>query len=314
MQIIYLDQNKWIELARAAKHPEEYPELFGLLSKLGNAVEAGRALVPLTATNIYETHKIAQPRRRNELAAIQSFLSRGCVFRGRHKRLEVEFGLAFLPVYGNPPPTLGPYWFLSDIFFEAFAEYGDERTPTVCSERFVTSVRREPAFWLYHYLTEVPEQTRVAAVAAFSKGSEQLRKRIEERRAQHASESISMRRRIQSALLAIAEIDLILKFAADAGLPWKSVTDIGRSNLLRLVNEVPTYHIEREVVLRLESQTRPIEENDFRDMQTFCAVLRYADDVVAENMFSNLARQARLDKKYDTRVCTNLLSLTATLH
>jgi hypothetical protein len=44
-------------------------------------------------------------------------------------------------------------------------------------------------------------------------------------------------------------------------------------------------------------------------MQTFCAVVRYADVVVAENNFSNLARQAGLDKKFKTQFTTNLLDL-----
>jgi hypothetical protein len=41
-------------------------------------------------------------------------------------------------------------------------------------------------------------------------------------------------------------------------------------------------------------------------MQTFCAVVAYADIIVAENMFSNLAIQSGLHKKYDTIIMTKL--------
>jgi hypothetical protein len=44
-------------------------------------------------------------------------------------------------------------------------------------------------------------------------------------------------------------------------------------------------------------------------MQTFCAVVAYADVVVAENTFSNLARQGGLDKKFGTQINTSLLEL-----
>jgi hypothetical protein len=76
-----------------------------------------------------------------------------------------------------------------------------------------------------------------------------------------------------------------------------------------IINECPTFFIEREIGLRIEAQNRPIEENDFRDMQTFCAIVAYADIIVAENMFSNLTVQAGLHKRYGTRVLTKLAEL-----
>jgi hypothetical protein len=48
-------------------------------------------------------------------------------------------------------------------------------------------------------------------------------------------------------------------------------------------------------------------------MQAFCAVVAYADIVVAENMFSNLAKQAGLDKKYSTHITTRLLGVPEAL-
>jgi hypothetical protein len=44
-------------------------------------------------------------------------------------------------------------------------------------------------------------------------------------------------------------------------------------------------------------------------MQSFCAVVAYADIVVAENQFSSLTKQGGLDKKYKTIVSTDLLAL-----
>jgi hypothetical protein len=52
-----------------------------------------------------------------------------------------------------------------------------------------------------------------------------------------------------------------------------------------------------------------INENDFRDMQAFCAVVPYADDVIAENQFVNLAMQAKLGARYGTRISTHLTTL-----
>ncbi|MGH6753313.1 MAG: hypothetical protein ACREDP_14205, partial [Bradyrhizobium sp.] len=158
-------------------------------------------------------------------------------------------------------------------------------------------------------LTELPEDIRTMAVSKFSEGSEKLRQAIEEKRLRDASEPLSMRRKLASARLMINELDLVLSFMRMAGLPDLDENAVFQKFARSIITECPTFFIEREIGLRVEAQDRPIEENDFRDMQTFCAVVAYADIIVAENMFSNLAVQAGLPKKYGTRVLTKLTDL-----
>lgn len=309
MQIVYLDQNKWIELARAEKHPERHPEVHALLETLHQGVSTGRIALPLTATNIYETQKIADPRQRHDLALVQSFLSRGLVFRGRHKRLEVEIAELMRAAYGGQTSQPPDWWFLSEIFFEAFFELSDPRQTFEISDRVVAAIRQRPQEALYDYLVSISESTRLASVRSFTEGSRQLRLRIEERRKAHAQEPLALRRRIYGAILMQDEIDLIFRLATRAGAPWQSVSDIGSALARRMIDDVPAFNIEREIALRLEAQSRHVVENDFRDMQSFCAVIPYADAIIAENMFVNLARQARLDRKYGCRLSTSVLSM-----
>lgn len=309
MKIVYLDQNKWIALARAAKRPGENPGIDKLLLLLSQKVQSGELVIPLTSTNIYETYKIGDPERRRGLAFIQAGLSRGRVFRGRYLRLEFEISDLVRRIYGLPAVTRSTDWFLSEVFFEATAEWSDPRLRSMVSEKVIDYIRRQPADCLFDYLTETQDHVRKAAVTAFSDGSEKLRQQIEERRQRHAGESISMRRRILSALLMINEIELILAIAQRSGAPWNNVSEIGSANARRIINEVPTYYVEREIALRIETQSRPIQENDFRDMQTFCTVLAYADHVIAENQFIDLARQAGLGTKYGTEISPDILSL-----
>jgi hypothetical protein len=124
-KIVYLDQNKWIDLARAVKDPDGYSEHYLVLEKLVEGAKAGRLIVPLTQTNIYETRKISDPKRRHDLVFTQATLSQGRVFRGRHKRLEVETIDVMRRAYGLGPLPRAPDWFLSKIFFEATVEWKD---------------------------------------------------------------------------------------------------------------------------------------------------------------------------------------------
>ncbi|HEV2160446.1 hypothetical protein [Bradyrhizobium sp.] len=308
MSIVYLDQNKWIELARAAKYPAQHPIASEILTRLFDGVAAGTITVPLTFANMYETQKINDSRQRHELAFLQASLSKGLVFRGRFKRLEIELSDFVRSAYGLPAEVRVTSWFLSDIFFEAVAEAGDSRILSV-PERVVSLIKRRPAALLYDYLMNTPEDVRRYAVVQFSEGAERLRQRIEARRARDGNESLAMRRRIYSAIMMVDDMDFILSCGLAAGAPWRSISDMGSSLARRMIVDVPAYYVEREITLRLESQNRPIDENDFRDMQAFGAVMPYADYVVAENQFSNLAMQARLGKKYNTAISTDIRSL-----
>jgi hypothetical protein len=309
MRIVYLDQNKWIELARAAKFPAERREMHDLVQEVADAVADDRLMLPLAATNIYETHKINDRQRRSELASFQARFSRGIVFRGRYKRLEVEISALLRRIYNLPDAPEEPNWFLSTVFFEAFLESNDERLIAPISDRLLNFLRACPDLCLYDYLMECPEDVRVAAVRRFSAGSEKLRLRVENRRAQHSNESESMRRKLYSAVLMLDEIELILAIARKAGVAWSSTADMDASTARQIITDVPTYYIEREIALRLEAQDRPIHENDFRDMQSFCAVLPYVDQVIGENQFVNLAQQAGLNKKYRAELATDIFAL-----
>jgi hypothetical protein len=309
VRVVYLDQNKWIDLARAAKYPAEHPDLHRLLKVVGREVRDGRLALPLAAANIYETQKINNEERRRDLASLQAVLSKGLVFRGRHKRLEIEISDVLRGGNGLPALVREEHWFLSEMFFEAFTEWNDPRLGSMISESVIAKVRSDPSRELYKYLLETPDDVRQPSVRMFSEGIERLRQEIEERRLRHKGERRDVRRRIQSALLMINEIDLILEIARRAGLPWRSVSDMGSENARKIVEDVATYYVEREIALRLEAQTRPITENDFRDMQTFCTVLPYADQVIAENQFSSLAKQAGLDRKYNTQLTTAVEAL-----
>ena len=73
--------------------------------------------------------------------------------------------------------------------------------------------------------------------------------------------------------------------------------------------EIPILNIERELAVRLEDQARGINENDLRDMAAFTTVVPFADLVVAEKQFVNLARQASLDNDHKTTLMTSIFDL-----
>lgn len=177
--------------------------------------EADRALLPLTATNDYETHKVNNPERRFDLAYCMTTLGGAYVFRG-HKRLEVEIIDAVRHAYHMPPLKRDDQWFLSQVFYEATAEWDDARLGPVVSEKMYDFAKASPQEFLFWFLMETPEAIRTEAVRRFSQGFDVVRQRVEERRVRDAGEKESLRRNLQNAMLMINEIDEIQAWVAKA--------------------------------------------------------------------------------------------------
>ena len=305
--VVYLDQNKWIEIASEVKSRAVAHLVDILLEKIAG----GRLVIPLTATNIFETSKINDTDRRRRLADIQSRLCRGIVFRGRHARLEVEVAQCLLS--GQSEVDNSDYWFLSSNFIEAFADVTDSRFENSSFLRTDILIRESAGSALCSYLLDQDDERRRESVRRFSLGSKELAARVENRRTHSAGASILERRRLYRATLLIDEMNKVLKIANSLGLHCDSVLDIGKDNLIRLMKECPIYDIETELALKIESQNRKICENDFRDMQTYCCAIRYSDILVGERQFVNIARQAHLHEKYNCRMLTEITELGAAI-
>lgn len=146
VQIIYLDRNKWIELARVQSgqaHSSVLRESYGRLSK---AVDRGDALCPLSAAHIIETSKRNEPVSRGRLALVQARLSRGFVYRSRRGRLDVELRQAIHRLFGEPAPDLTPNWVIAPGFLQAFDSMDELAAPEVEIERVRRLTRRfDPA-------------------------------------------------------------------------------------------------------------------------------------------------------------------------
>jgi hypothetical protein len=309
-RLLYLDQNAWIALARGAWDAAAWPTEHAALTRVIRALQAGRILTPLSFTNIYETAKINDPVRRTHLAGVQSSLSGGKVFRGRRRILQDTLLQRLAGRSGIAAPHLPEHWFLSDLWFEAAADYSAETYGFEISTSALDVIRRESGFALFSYLAESDEVIRLEGVRRYSASSAELIRTLEARRALVAGEPFAARRRIYADRLLEDERAFILTIGEQLGLPGSAAGALDPSLTKGLVAEIPALNVECELVVRLEDQTRDTNENDLRDMAAFTTALPFADIFVAEKAFVNLSRQARLDRAYSTTLLTNITALT----
>lgn len=308
--IVYLDQNAWIALARGARDKSAYPAEHEALVTLVSGVKQHGLIVPLSFANLYETMKVNIPDRRLNLARVQAVISGGRVFRGRRRILAETLREYLAARFGLARTGAADRWFLSDLWLEAAADYSPDLYDFQVSDRVLDYIRENPVETLLDYLAFTDDDVRPEAVRRYTAASADLVAAIERRRAIASGSGFSLRKRAYGARMIVDECDFILETGRGLGLPWGDVRDIGSQLVRKLVVDIPLFDVERELVVRLEDQKRPIHENDLRDLSAFTTALPFADVMIAEKPFVNLARQARLDVRYGTTMLTSVFEFT----
>jgi hypothetical protein len=304
--VLYLDQNAWIALARGTWDKSAHPVEHHALATLIACIKEHGLIVPLSFANMYETVKVNIPERRLNLARLQAVLSQGRVFRGR-RRILADTLREYLAAHFDLARTrAADRWFLSDLWLEAAADYSPELYDFEVTDRVLDYIRDNPVETLLDYLAFTDDDVRAEAVRRYTAASADLVAAIERRRAIASGSSFSLRKRAYGARMIVDECDFILETGRGLGLPWGDVRDIGPKLVRKLVVDIPLFDVERELVVRLEDQKRPIHENDLRDLSAFTTALPFADVMIAEKPFVNLARQARLDVRYGTTMLTSV--------
>ena len=305
-KIVFLDQNKWIDLTHAFVNRDKGASLFQMGERLIEAVITGRMLFPLTANLIIETYKMSDDVNRGKLAEVQAKFSQGYVYCARDFRIRHELSKFIRASEGMPDLATPRFWWLAKNFVEAFASWRQLAAESLIEPDQLQGIMADPKFSLYHWLTTAPKEERGQAMKLYESGSSDLIKEIMARVNRLKNESFSTRQKVYSASLALDEGTRILDTANANGVPWNGVSDIGGARLRRLMREVPSYNAEIELASRIESMNRHITSNDLRDMQGYVSALPYANLIIGENMFVNVAKQAGLDKRYGCQIATDI--------
>ncbi len=164
MDIVYLDQNKWIELARVHAGAVTSGPIAELYQELAAAVISKKVIFPLSASHVLETSKQNDPARRSHLAETQAKLSRGFAYRSRAGRLEVEVRMALHRVFNISPPESDRFWVLAPSFLEAFEPLDSSIAPAASLDWLRrTSAHMGPDSLYVEYMKNQDDATRRTA-------------------------------------------------------------------------------------------------------------------------------------------------------
>ena len=310
MEIVYLDQNKWIDLARVYAGTGRSGSIADVYVQLVAAVESNQVIFPLSVSHVLETSKRNDPVSRIHLAATQSKLSRGYAYRSRAGRLEIEIRATLLRLFGVEAPELPKNWAIAHGFLQAFEPMDALIAPAADVQRMArVNAVIDPAEQYLDFMTNQDDARRRAAHVHLTAGTNALVSRIEERRARLSGESVDLRRRAYAVHLFMDHQETFIRILNSLGYTFEQLKALGGRAVQALVQDVPTLNVEAEMAARLESKTGSISPNDVFDMQSFYTAIPYSSRVIAEKGSISRARQAKLDTKYEVVLSKSLNDL-----
>ena len=108
---VYLDQNKWIDLARALYGDERGVPFRDAATVICTAVEAGHVSLPLSSGHMFETRKRRKAESRQSLASVMATVSKNHALAPPWVLLPGELDRAMRRRYGRPttPLPLQPF-------------------------------------------------------------------------------------------------------------------------------------------------------------------------------------------------------------
>lgn len=310
MDIIYLDQNQWIALAKIRAGKATEPWVTSLYTELENAVLNGKVLFPLSGTHVLETSKRNDPVSRMHVAETQAAFSLGYAYRSRASRLQVEIKQIIHRLLNLDPFELPENWFIGRSFLQAF-EPADALVAQPLEA--VRAMRIESAFDpkdLYlDYMRSQEDAIRHIAHQRLEEGLQQLVQQNENRRALCQGASIDLRCRIYRVRQFLDVQDTVIKLITQLGISYEKFRDLGEVGVKSIVELSPTLDVEAEFSARIDARPKPINTHDALDIQAIYTAIPYSSHVVAEKSAISIAQQAKLDKKYNVKLSRSLKDL-----
>ena len=307
-RIIYLEQNKWIELARAVS-AKATPELLQVLDILRESKRLGLNVFPLSLGHFIETNKRRDLQSRSRLGSLMWELSDNWTLAAPTaiQRWELDRALSITlnrRLNERPFSLLGKGLSHASDHLEATIRLDPNR---VLPDHLRASLEKQADRLLTESVLmglsprgEPAEPDLTAPAKKFSDGLEQARGRL-------LNANPDLRKRAGYAQVVCDMLDDIQRALALHGIPEAEFLGLGAEGLTRFVDAMPSIrldmHLRMQWVRKQQLKTRLSDLNDFGYVGTAAA---YCDVVVTENQLGDLLNR---DKNKKAIVISNVMDL-----
>lgn len=320
---MYLDQNKWIDLARAATGHRDGARFVDALGSARAAAASGTASFPLDIYRYLETGKRRDDRSRIEVADLMLELSKQHTMARPHALLPAEVDQALNRRFGRTEQPRQVHVFgagLRHITADVvtWPSFDPNRLPDSITE--ITPGAIVQIKQIYNGLGERellrtgPETVRKAG---FDPSDVLLAQQFVDY--ENSIAAAIRGQRLSGGLLelAVRASDLggirtaVTEGLERIGMTWEDFIDrMPPSELVRFIDDLPTRYVTNVMrSSKLRQTQQKWEPNDFNDIAALPVAAVYCDVVVTERQWVHRLRQGRVEQRYNT----TLLSDTAAL-
>lgn len=324
MKRIYLDQNIWIELARArlgrngAK--KEFVEVYEL-AKFASA--HGLASFVLSQTHMYETQKRQEWGKRLDIVETMIEISR--LHAIRHVTnvvpMEANFAIGVLGGHSPTPPNVFGFgikdMLAKDIEKQPFPPGVDLRELGY-RESFVRLAERLGLLqdWDAVLLAGAPPKT----------ASIQIRSALQAVDLAFAADQSGVADKIRAHDLKGAALEDVLmhytltevrhelfRAASERGIPGEALVDFMVAEPASMLRMMPSRHIVHSMYMQHAQRQKNWKPNDLHDITALGVAVPYCDAVTTERHWVTLLRQRKIDERHGTVLLASPTELTAYL-
>lgn len=316
--IVYLDQNKWIDLSRAYHGKPEGKKFQDVLTKIQAAVSNKSAIFPLSFQHYFETNKDPDIERRRRLARVMAEISQGLCISPQERMMQWELERALAQLFNEQSPEIPPafgYGIPCAFGFSLIVKDQSGNYVALPKEQFEQirdGIASSDA--TFNLLMEDDNVEFNDWAQKFQITHNNLACKLEEFRKKVRKLDKLSRKHAYIVHLATALEEETTKVLGYFNKTPEELFSIGAKNLDAFWENVPTMNVEIELnVGRNEHSNRKIEPNDTTDIAFLTVAIPYCDIVVLERYFYNLAQNQGLDSRYNTRIIRNLGDLESFL-
>lgn len=324
---VYLDQNKWIDLARAASGHADGARFSDALAMAHAGVAAGAVSFVLDMYRYWETSKRGDKRSRNDVVDVMLDLSRNHTMALPFELLDQELDHALEHRFGRRADPRR-----RQVFGVGMRHIAKGRIdwPRVDLSELPDAGASIPSSLLAELSREINESMEEGLLRA---GPQELRTAgFEHAESDHAQRFVEFENKVAAAIahhgLSGDAIDQAVR-GTDFGDIQSALTNaldridltydqfmagITVEDLMAFIDDLPTRYVTNVMRSAKHRQTQqPWEPNDFVDVVALPVAAVYCDVVVTEKQWVHHLRHGRVHERYDTMLLSNLADLPQVL-
>ena len=273
--IIYLDQNKWIELSKMVHGKDDSQRAKRIVRAMESVCTAGHVTLPLSAIHYMETSRISNEGRKVRLGSTMWRFSRGQTIAGYPAVVRHELDVALSKHFAHIVP--GELQVIGFGHAHAFGEAAGN-VPSIFAEEF------ERSMLMGNELLRIPPLASYA-----SHHRESFRNHLASLHIRAAEVSPDLRENFLYAISTVDILEPLNQAMVKYELPANTLEILGETGLKKLINDMPTrrvdLHLHRQV---LHNPTYAPKPTDLEDWAALAMAACYCDVVVCEKHMANM--------------------------